>query len=133
MSIIDGRDNSNPPEEQNQDEDNCPICSIKLIDLADDGMPLYPLPARSRFDDTTLVCCMCEDAESTAYLMTPTIDKTMKRMLSDGSRSKYSWSKIYGLTEWQEHVIRILAIRGAQSGYQHFKQKAHRAMIEKLG
>ena len=102
-----------PPTNQNDEEDDCPIC----------GLPLK-YPALSRFDNKTYVCSNCGHSEGTGFLFTE-FDEDQRAVLQDRR-----WAHMYGLTDWQAHCIVIAAISGSGLGAAKRRKDAFAALEE---
>lgn len=96
-----------PPTNQNDAEDDCPIC----------GLPLK-YPALSRFDNKTYVCGPCGQSEGTGFLFS-LFDEETRTMLQDRA-----WQRTYGLSDWQAHCVVIAAINGSVLGYRKKSKEA---------
>jgi len=107
-----------PPTEQDDKEDDCPICGLSLR-----------YPALSRFDNETLVCGKCGQSEGTGFLFA-ILDDAQREMLQDRA-----WQEMYGLTDWQAHCIVIAAINGASRGHDKKSEellKEHLKLMEQI-
>lgn len=114
------RDLRYPPDNQNAKKDNCPICSIPLRDDAN----YQAREAISRFDNTTMVCCHCGNAEAVGHIITGTITEGMMRFLHISNSNL--------LTEWEWHVMLTLLRRGSMLGYAHQGDMLRKKMIKKM-
>lgn len=117
------RDLKYPPKNQNPKEDNCPICSVPLRDDAN----YQAREAVSRFDNTTMVCCHCGNAEAVGHIITGTITEGMMRFLHISNPNRFS-----PLTEWEWHVMLTLLRRGSMLGYAHQGDMLRKKMIKKM-
>lgn len=88
-----------PPTEQDEEKDDCPICGSSLR-----------FPALSRFDNKTLVCSKCGECEGTGFLLS-SFDDEQRAVLRTAHPSRW-----VTLTIWQVHCIVINAIAGSRRG-----------------
>ena len=102
-----------PPTEQDDKEDDCPICGLSLR-----------FPGLSRFDNETLVCGKCAQSEGTGFMFS-LFDDAQRTMLQDRQ-----WQHMYGLTDWQAHCIVIAAINGCCKGFDEKSAKAFKTLRE---
>ena len=121
------RDLKYPPKNQNAKKDNCPICGIPLRDDAN----YQAREAISRFDDTTMVCCHCGNAEAVGHIITGTITEGMMHFLHMSNLYRTGKQSDI-LTEWEWHVMLTLLRRGSMLGYAHQGDMLRKKMIKKM-
>lgn len=122
------RDLKYPPKNQNAKKDDCPICGIPLRDDAN----YQAREAVSRFDNTTMVCCHCGNAEAVGHIITGTITEGMMRFLRYNIEINRNISNPNSLTEWEWHVMLTLLRRGSMLGYARQGDLLKKKMIKKM-
>ena len=115
------RMNSNPvpPKTQDPEKDDCPICGTPLRE------PGKSFEGLSRFDNKTLVCADCSQAEGTAFLFS-NCDKDEVQFLQQ------RFQIVSGLSPWQNWRLVIASILGTSRGYRKKQKEMQKKMYAEL-